>query len=66
MKRKLTGEDIKAHIEFLTQARKDTQHLAHDEFNNGVKFVSDYVLEYINVMVKPSKWQQFKKKWFRV
>lgn len=59
MKRNLTAQDILAHIEGLIAARLPTQSLAHDEFNKGVKFVTDYVSEFINVDVRPTKWKAF-------
>lgn len=43
-----TENEIRTHIEGLLEARKDSCHLAHDEFNKGVKFGTDYVLEFIN------------------
>ena len=59
---KLTPEIIKTHIEQMIIARAPTQDKAHEEFNKGVKFATDYVLEYINVKYKPSKWRRFLRK----
>lgn len=56
----ITVSDVKSHIEKMTEARKPTQDLAHDEFNKGVKFVTDYVLEFIDAIRKPEKqWSEF-------
>ena len=59
---KLTPEIIKTHIEQLIIARIPTQDKAHEEFNKGVKFATDYVLEFINIRYKPSKWRLFLKR----
>lgn len=64
MKRNLSGQDILAHIEALIAARLPTQDQAHEEFNKGVKFVTDYVSEFINIEVKAipqeiSIWRKF-------
>ncbi len=43
-----TETEIKEHILKLIEARKPTQDQAHEEFNKGVKFATDYILEFIN------------------
>lgn len=61
-----TGTEIKSHIEKLIELRLPTQDQAHDEFNKGVKFVTDYVLEFINIQHKQpklTKWQYFRENW---
>lgn len=61
MKRNLTGQDILKHIEDLIAARLPTQDAAHEEFNKGVKFATDYVSEFINVEVKNKPLSVWKK-----
>ncbi len=66
MKKDLTGEDIKAYIENMIEGRKATQDKAHEQFNKGVKFATDYVLNYINIEYRPKKPQSFLKKLTRI
>lgn len=48
MNNEKTEAQIKEHIEKLIGDRKDYLHLAPNDFNNGVKFTTDYILEFIN------------------
>lgn len=66
MKKNLTGNDIRTHIENMIEARKPNQDKAHEQFNCGVKFATDYVLDYINIEYKPTKYRIFLKKLVRI
>ena len=66
MKKDLTGDDIRIYIENMIELRKPNQHDAHEQFNNGVKFATDYVLNYINIEYKPVKPKGFFKKLIRI
>ena len=62
----MTAEEVKAHIEKMIESRLPTQAQATDDFNKGVKFATDYILEFINV-VRPEAltlWQRYVK-WLR-
>lgn len=64
MKRNLTANQIKEYLEKMIESRIPTQAQAHEEFNKGVKFVTDYVFEYIDVEIKPTWWRKFLMRFF--